>query len=140
MGMRGKGSIARPPRRPNAEALQRPPFRQEVLALFCELEALRDGGVRRDDHKFRERSYELARMLGLEAAWWTVDDVHDRGGPPNAPVARENWKRCRAVRFDLLRAVEELNDEKGVANTDTLGGNRLENSEAIPEPNTGQEA
>lgn len=104
MGQRGPGSI--PTRRPFDDTRARkPPFSPEILRLFLALEAEINRGVSRGDREFREKSFLLAQMLGLENEFLSVDDVFDRGGPPSMPLARENWKRCRAVRLDLLAAV-----------------------------------
>jgi hypothetical protein len=85
---------------------RRPSFSAEALALFTELEAEQARHRHRQD--FRDKAYELARLLSLTPEWWTGNCVTDRSRAPCHPpeyVAHQDWIRVRAVRERLLTAV-----------------------------------
>ena len=80
-----------------------------MLALFAEIERMPQRG-----QQFKDRSRELARLLGLTSEWWTGNSVNDRSAEPCHPeghVAREDWFRCRDVRDALLVAVAKVSDK-----------------------------
>jgi hypothetical protein len=77
----------------------------ESLALFAKLDGMED----RDSEEFRQRSHDLARLLGLVAEWWTINSVLDRSDGPHHPasyLAHADWHRCREVRTALLQALQ----------------------------------
>lgn len=89
-----------------------PSFSTEVLALFTELERMRQRG-----QKFEDRAHELARLLGLVPEWWTGNHVNDRSAEPYHPpgsgyVARADWFRCRETRIALLAAASQTDDKR----------------------------
>jgi hypothetical protein len=79
----------------------------EMLALFAELEAvpLRQ----RKTDKFKARSRELAKQLGLGYEWLcmqtTVLDREARPCHPPGYARNEAWRKVRAVRLQLLAAL-----------------------------------
>jgi hypothetical protein len=79
----------------------------EALALFRELEAT---PPRRRGQAYEDKAHELARKLGLVAEWWTCNSVLDRGGPCHQEgggyIANDDHRRCRAVRNELLAALD----------------------------------
>lgn len=81
----------------------------EALALFLELERRRKNP--RTDPKFREKSRQLARMVGLLDEWvCSVCDVNDRSAGPCHPpeyVTHAAWFKVRRMRLALLAAAEE---------------------------------
>jgi hypothetical protein len=84
-----------------------PTLTREAIALFAELEQV--PMRRRDTRAFKERAHELARMLGLVSERWTINSVLDRSREPCRPPhyqASKDWQTCRAVREQLLAAVE----------------------------------
>jgi hypothetical protein len=84
---------------------RRPQFSAEVVALFAELE-----GIRQGSKAFEDGSHELARRLNLVGEWWRGSHVLDRSpGPCHPPdcVAYEDWFHVRRVRKALLAAVAE---------------------------------
>ena len=77
-------------------------FSPEAIALFLELERMS-----RRNKTFRDKTHELARMLGLVYEWWNGNHVNDRAdGPCHPPgyAAFDNFFRVRAVREELLAA------------------------------------
>jgi hypothetical protein len=87
----------------------RPRFTNEALALLAELE--RVPAHRRRSRVFRDAEHELARQLHLVAEYWTGNNVTDKSSEPCNPpgaIARADWIRCRAVRKQVLQAIENL--------------------------------
>jgi hypothetical protein len=82
-------------------------FSAEVLALFAALESVAPHN--RANQTFKDAEHELARQLDLVSEWWTRNSVLDRSSGPHHPpqyVAHQDWHRCRAVRDELLAAIE----------------------------------
>jgi hypothetical protein len=78
-------------------------FNPQAIALFLELEHMPQS-----KQKFRDKSHELARLLGLVSEWWTCQHVNDRSERPCHPpgyIAHKDWHKCRQVRRALLAAV-----------------------------------
>jgi non-ribosomal peptide synthetase component F len=98
---------------PRSRAWHQGRISPEAVALFAELEAV--PSRRRSAQEFKQRSRELARMLGLEHEWFVACcDVHDTSNEPCWPpdhVAVQAWHRVRAVRRQLLAAVMVRADE-----------------------------
>jgi hypothetical protein len=92
---------------------RRPEISPEALALFVELESTPKRQRREPD--WRSKSKQLARMLGLTIEWWSMNHVHDTGGPCGPELAREAWKTCREVRVRLLAAARLGHVDRGVA-------------------------
>ena len=86
---------------------RRPRFSAEALALFVELERVPPRRRHRQD--FRDKTHELARLLGLVDEWWGGNCVTDRSRAPCHPrwcVAHHDWFRVRGVREALLEATD----------------------------------
>jgi hypothetical protein len=81
-------------------------FSPEAVELFVELE-----DAPQDSPRFKEKSRELARMLGLGNEWLcSCVHVNDRSRePPHSPgyPARDDWFRVHAVRTLLLEATKD---------------------------------
>ena len=83
---------------------RRPSFSAEALALFAELERTRGGKA------FSDGARQLARLLNLTSEFWTGNTPCDRSKAPNYPPhcqASTDWHTCRAVRRQLLAALEQ---------------------------------
>jgi len=85
---------------------RRPTFSREVLELFAGLEAV--PARRRHTPKFKDGAHQLARLLEQTDEYWTGNSVLDRGRPchPAGYIATVHWARCRAMRKQLLGALE----------------------------------
>jgi hypothetical protein len=92
---------------------RRPEITSEVLALFVALE--RVPKRQRHQQEWRDRSKQLARLLGLTIEWWSMNHVHDTGGPCGPEPARQAWKTCREMRVRLLAAVRLRHVDRGQA-------------------------
>ena len=82
---------------------RRPFFTPDVLTLFAELERTREGKA------FSDGARRLARLLNLTSEFWTGNTPCDRSRSPSHPPhcqAFADWHVCRAVRLELLAAIE----------------------------------
>jgi hypothetical protein len=81
-------------------------FSAEVLALFAKLEAT--PARQRRTQEFKDGAHQLARLLEQTDEYWTGNSVLDRGRPchPTGYIATVHWARCRAMRKQLLGALE----------------------------------
>jgi hypothetical protein len=79
-------------------------FQPNGVALFARLDA-----IPRERKAYSDGSRQLAGLLGLESEWLTGNSPLDRSRRPHRQpgcCAYTDWHTCRAVREELLEAVQ----------------------------------